>query len=109
MNEPIKIDILGQEWTIKEDEMLFNKDGQTDNSIKEIKLCNSLNNEPRENDLEDRNAYKRLVLRHEILHALCDECGLDADYGINTECNINWIAKLYPRMKALFKELEIED
>lgn len=105
-----KINILGEEWTIRTDKELEDKDGETDHTIREIKICKTLYREPKGNDCKGRNTkYANEVARHELLHAIMHELGKWYNYGIHTEENVNLLAITYPKMKAIFKELGVEE
>ena len=67
----MKVEILGQEYEIcmdvseLEDTILADCDGYTDRSTKRIIIAR----EPPECELKDFNAYKKVVIRHELIHA----------------------------------------
>ena len=109
-----KINILGTEYTIKyykedEHELLNGKyrDGCTDNSTKEIIICEK---KP-DCELQDYESWKKVVLRHEIIHAFLFESGLDSSsfnfsgsWAINEEM-VDWIAIQFPKIQKVFAEL----
>lgn len=53
---------------------------------------------------EERQARYKEVLRHESIHALFTESGLDA-YS-DDEILVDWIASQFPKMVKLFNELD---
>jgi hypothetical protein len=105
--DEITINVLGTDYTIKE-ENLSNNDGQCDESIKTITLDSGLNREPSEFDKKNLKSYKRKVLRHEIIHAIMEECGMSAHDDLANERFVDWVAIMYPKIKAIFEKLNIE-
>lgn len=108
-----KINILGTEYTIRycreeEHELLNGKyrAGCTDNSVKEIIICEK---KP-DCELQDYEACKKIVLRHEIIHAFLFESGLDSSsfltgaWAVNEEM-VDWIAIQFPKIQKVFVEL----
>lgn len=72
----MKVSILGTEYVIeyrssKEDKILEDSDGYTDLYSKLIVVVNDENG-----NIKDYNAYRKKVLRHEIVHAFLYESGL---------------------------------
>lgn len=48
------------------------------------------------------------VLRHELTHAFLAESGLaDSSEWATNEEMVDWIARMFPRMEKIFKELKI--
>lgn len=72
-----KINILGTDYIIKEENLLDGIDGQADKITKTIRLDLSLNSRNNERDVERKDLYKNQVLRHEVIHAIMYESGLD--------------------------------
>lgn len=97
MNER-KIDILGVEYTIKEqsadeNETLRNCDGYCDWTTKEIVVEREMTG-----TLGDMESYICKVLRHEIVHAFLFESGLAESSGeaaawATNETMVDWIAR----------------
>jgi hypothetical protein len=59
------------------------------------------------NQLEDMEAYKKKVIRHEVIHAFFFESGLgDSSYGKNEEL-VDWIAMQFPKIAEVFEELGV--
>ena len=54
-------------------------------------------------DIADKKAYFREVVRHECLHAMFAESG--AEKWENDEDLVTWISKMYPKINALFADL----
>ncbi len=72
----MKVSILGTEYAVeyrssKEDKILEDSDGYTDLYSKLIVVVNDENG-----NIKDYNAYRKKVLRHEIVHAFLYESGL---------------------------------
>lgn len=72
----MKVSILGTEYAIeyrssKEDKILEDSDGYTDLYSKLIVVVNDENG-----NIKDYNAYRKKVLRHEIVHSFLYESGL---------------------------------
>ena len=59
---------------------------------------------------ENLEAYKRKVLRHEVIHAFFSESGLrnNSDYAENEEL-VDWIAIQFPKIAKVFEELDIRE
>lgn len=106
-----KVNILGTEYTVetrdsKSDQILIDKDGYTDFSLKLIVIEDiSKENGYQWGDLE---AFRQKVLRHELVHAFMYESGLDcnSEWG-RDETLIDWIAIQLPKISEVFKELNI--
>lgn len=110
------VNILGTEWEIitckeEESELLNGKyrDGCTDNSTRQIFIC-----EKKQNcELQDYEMWKKLSLRHEIFHAFLFESGLDSSsfnmtgaWAANEEM-VDWFAIQSPKIFKVFQELDI--
>jgi len=106
------INILGTDYEIKEncniDEYTALQDNEayTDFTTKEI-IIGEYGEEY--NSVKNLEYHIKKVKRHEILHALLYESGLDCntDWATNEEI-VDWIAMQYPKMKQIFKKLDIE-
>ena len=93
-----KINILGSEWTIKEqseteNEFLKNCDGYCDWTTKEIVIEREING-----TLSDMQQYIKKVTRHEIIHAfLCEsglqECSGESEAWATNEEMVDWFAR----------------
>ena len=57
---------------------------------------------------ENLEAYKKKVLRHEIIHAFFAESGLrsNSDYAENEEL-VDWVAIQFPKISKVFQTLDI--
>lgn len=95
-----KVCILGDKWIIhvtkeEDDPKLKEMDGYTDWTTKRIVVCDVERDLSSVSDLE---AYKRKVLRHEIVHAFLlesglDECSADVSGWARNEEMIDWFAR----------------
>lgn len=104
------VNILGTEYEIvidAPDEMLPpNSDGAMDHSIKRIAVAKF---EADERSIKDLDAYRKKVMRHEIIHAFFYESGIWVNSG-STECwgmdetITDWIAIQFPKMLKAFEE-----
>ena len=105
----ITVDILGVEYTIKEsnkveDVNLENCDGYCDHSTKTI-VIDTFQDSP--NSLKDLETYRKLVIRHEMVHAFLFESGLGGCSWAKDEEIVDWIAAQFPKMLNTFKELNV--
>lgn len=112
----IKVNILGTEWKIvfckeEESELLKDKcrDGCTDDSTRTIWICEKKD----DCELQDYESWKKVILRHEILHAFLFESGLDASsiatYGAwaTNEEMVDWFAIQSPKIFAVYQNIGI--
>lgn len=109
-----KCNILGTEYTIehlkRENDKMFKSgeaDGYCDSSSKRIVL----REEDECDNLDDYSVYMKKLTRHELIHAFMFESGLGSnfqhiDFG-HEETMVDWIAYQFPKMLAVFTELEI--
>jgi len=72
------VNVLGAEWTVtvcpqSDDPKLAEMDGYTDWTTRMVVVCDV---EPETDSVNDIEAYKKKVLRHEIIHAFLFEAGL---------------------------------
>lgn len=108
----MRINILGSKWKIKEktdeeDPILETADGYCDHSIKTIVLREM---HPDKDSLKDLGAYRKKVLRHEIVHAFLHESGLAenahtpySSWAKNEEM-VDWIALQGPKLHKAWKD-----
>lgn len=105
-----EIKILGTNYRIffdvPEDEMAENCDGQFDYSTKTIKVIKMKTDR---NSVENIDAYKRKVLRHEIIHAFMFESGMWNNSGESEawgldETIVDWFAIQSPKIYKAFEE-----
>ena len=99
------INILGETYTILEDDMIIkdNLDGLAgayDKTIRVRPLEELLSDTP---DLNAKKAYRRELSRHEILHCIFRECGMER--WQNDEELVTWISIMFPKMNEIFSEV----
>lgn len=106
----MKVNILGMEYEIQRlpADKLEGKAGETDFYTKEIKLSD-LSDIPVDIATVNIEAFKRDVLRHEIIHAFLFESGLDMQSGetdswAQNETMVDWIALQFPKMLKAFQD-----
>lgn len=111
------VQILGSTWTIVEGTVeefpaLEEADGYTDSSARLVvldDLASAKNDKFCKSNLVE---HKNRVLRHEIIHAFLDECGLNdnsnavAAWATNEEM-VEWFATQLPKIIAVCAELDI--
>lgn len=113
MKKLTKVSVLGTDYTIYVDVTPMDKsfiqenDGVCDSTTKEIFISDLNDGDPM--NMNDMEVYERKIIRHEVIHAILFESGLDinSDWGRNEEI-IDWIAIQYPKLSKIFKELEVE-
>lgn len=95
----MKINILGAEYTIselseKDNVLLKDCDGFCDWTSKEIVVERDMHG-----NLSNMEAYKRKVIRHEIVHAFLLESGLAAcSTWAGEEEMVDWVARQGPAL-----------
>lgn len=105
----IKVNVLGEEYTIKmnvkkeDDENLTDNDGYIDYQTKEIVVEEMP--EPSLGLTKDVKSYEKHVVRHELFHAYLYESGF-TDYA-NDEQLIEWLAVQFHKIRKTFEELEV--
>lgn len=107
-----KINILGIEYKIIYEE-LEKKDGlygKCDETVKEITLDTKIKTGENLTGCKDISKFNDKTIRHEIIHAIMYESGLD-NFGnqIHKEEVVEWFAMQYPKMQKIFKKLNIEE
>ena len=107
-----RVNILGTEYEIvidAPDEMLPpDSDGAMDHSIKRIVVAKFV---PDERSIKDLEAYRKKVLRHEIIHAFLYESGIWNNSGSceawgTDETITDWIAIQSPKLFKAFEEAD---
>lgn len=106
----MKVNILGTEYEVvtqtdSENPKLKQADGLCEVYSHKIVIREIENTSDSYENLE---AYKRKVLRHEVIHAFFAESGLrsNSDYAEIEEL-VDWIAIQSPKMLKVFEELNI--
>lgn len=105
-----KVNVLGTEYTVVEstvdkDASLEGRDGYCDTSIKKCVIDEMQDNDP----FAKKNlpAYKKSVIRHELIHAFLYESGLDCcSYWTQEEEFVDWVALQFPKLLQAFKEAD---
>lgn len=101
--------VLGTPYTIEDsnemdDANLEFNDGYCDPSTKKIVIKTF---EHSTDSMEDLNAYRKKVVRHELIHAFLYESGLHADsWAINEEL-VDWVALQFPKLQKAFEQCEV--
>lgn len=108
-----KVNVLGVEYTIytnvSEQEKPFMKenDGVTDFTTKEIFVSILDDGDPM--NMQNMQVYENRTIRHEIVHAVLFESGLDHNtkWARNEEI-VDWIAIQAPKLFNIFEKLEVK-
>ena len=113
MNE---LTILGSKWRVlrlpqSEDPILQDVDGYCDWSVRKIVVCWSGPADSDTNCMEDLDAYRKKVLRHEIVHAFLKESGLmenslESTAWAQNEEMVDWFAAMGERIYEAWKEAD---
>ena len=118
MNEgSFKITVLGQEYTVEEhhedSDPKFNEcNGYFEPYSKKIVINSDLIANTNKDPMGAENMEIRVkhIYRHEILHAFFEESGISYRYSTEDEdFLVDWISTMYPKMKKIFEELDIEE
>lgn len=101
--------ILGTEYqvNIKErqtDPKLDTRDGYTDLSVKKIVVAD-VEKEKDDNSSEDVSFYRKEVIRHETIHALFYESGMN-DWA-SDELLVEYLAIQIPKIIKVWKDLNV--
>jgi hypothetical protein len=109
--EDCRINVLGTIYEIKfknviADSYLKNCDGYCDYTLHQIIISKD-----NVNELGDFESNQKRALRHEIVHAMLAESGLQANFchaGIgHDETMVDWIAIQFPKLMDIFTQLNI--
>ncbi len=65
---------------------------------------------PTDDTIDNLDAYKRKVLRHELIHAFLEESGLsyNSEWANNEEM-VDWMAIQFSKIQKVFEELKITE
>ena len=105
----MKVNVLGEKYNIIESNaaeditLASDSDGYCDHTTKQIVIDTF---KPSDNSLGDLGAYKKQVIRHELVHAFLFESGLGANSWGNNEEIVDWIARMFPKMLDTFQEAD---
>ncbi len=102
------VDVLGVPYAIIEgdrnkDASLERSDGYCDHTIKACVIDPLL---PTSDSVADLEAYKKHIIRHELVHAFLFESGLGSDCWAGNEEIVDWIAYQFPKMLQAFDEAD---
>lgn len=111
------ISIMGELWHIKEgteEEFpgLIGVDGYTDSSVRTIVIEATITECDDPQAKANLEEYKKVVIRHEIIHAFLYESGLEGNtnksknWSQNEEM-VDWIAIQFPKILKVFKSLNV--
>lgn len=111
------ISIMGELWHIKEgteEEFpgLIGVDGYTDSSVRTIVIEATITECDDPQAKVNLEEYKKVVIRHEIIHAFLYESGLEGNtnksknWSQNEEM-VDWIAIQFPKILKVFKSLNV--
>lgn len=111
VKETETVNVLGKEWDIfyinkDEDPLLDYNLGYEDHTVRRIVI----RADPIDENVRDQEYLRKEIVRHEIIHAFLDECGL-ADSTYNTwavnEEMIDWVARVGPRIFQAWADLDV--
>lgn len=108
MNNGKIINVLGTPYRVdmvpeSEGPKLKDMDGYMDPSIKRIVVAD-VNQRPADNEsVHNPEWFQKNIVRHELIHAFITESGLEDAYW-HTEDMVRWLAYMFPRLLAAFKE-----
>lgn len=111
------INVLGQPYVLRlntpdKDPKLVKWNGYHEPYSKRITVDSTIVEENKKDDTSAENieAYVRHIYRHEILHAFFCESGITYKFESEDEdFLVDWIARMYPKMKKIFAELGVEE
>ena len=115
--QDFKANILGSEWSVvfgteKEYPNLSEMDGYADFSTHQIVIDTMEKADGQIGSKGDMTAYKKQVIRHEIIHAFLYESGLEAcsttsdNWALNEEM-VDWFSIQSPKIFKLFYEWKL--
>ena len=115
--QDFKVNVLGSEWSVmfgteKEYPNLSEMDGYADFSTHQIVIDTMEKADGQIGSKGDMTAYKKQVIRHEIIHAFLYESGLEAcsitsdNWAVNEEM-VDWFAIQSPKIFKLFYEWKL--
>lgn len=108
MNNGKIINVLGTPYRVdmvpeSEDPKLKDMDGYMDPSIKRIVVAD-VNQRPADNEsVHNPEWFQKNIVRHELIHAFITESGLEDAFWHNEDM-VRWLAYMFPRLMAAFKE-----
>lgn len=99
------LEILGTNYElIVNDESLMeiNADGVCRPYEKVIRIAPVIDMLDDDSSTKEKRLRNNEVLRHEIIHAFFNECGLSEYY--ENETLVNWLAVQFPKLMKIFRE-----
>lgn len=110
--EQMKVNILGTEYTIEyhsteEDSFLKECDGYCDYTSKRIVIKSN-----NDNEVGNFEWLQKKSLRHEIIHSMLAESGLQSNFQHcsefgHDETMIDFVAIQFPKLLTIYKQLDI--
>ena len=99
--------ILGTEYQVnvkqrQTDPKLGTRDGYTDLSVKKIVVAD-VEKEKDDDSVEDLSYYRKKVIRHETIHALFYESGMN-DWSMDEQL-VDYLAMQIPKIYKVWKDL----
>lgn len=106
----LNVSVLGSNYDVyldvnpEDDPILKDCDGYTDKTVRRIVVVDKA----KDSDLEDWTAYRKKVLRHEIIHAFLIESGIsscvkwDVQGEEHPEAMVDWIAVQFEKIHKAF-------
>lgn len=110
----MRIEVLGTEYTIRESNRaeephLLDAQAFCDTYKKEI-VVNDMKVDAEFPDcVKDIDSFRKECIRHELIHAILYESGLDQNSWGGNEEIVDWIAIQFPKMARIFLEAECAD
>lgn len=115
--QDFKANVLGSELSVvfgteKKYQNLSEMDGYADFSTHQIVIDTMEKSDGQIGSKGDMTAYKKQVIRHEIIHAFLYESGLEAcsttsdNWALNEEM-VDWFAIQSPKIFKVFNELKL--
>lgn len=106
------VNVLGTEYEIKSNEDIYKTLMESQNTGECDMYAKVISISPQEYIINDsredvRKSVYNICMRHEILHALFHEAGVDK-YSAD-ETLVDFIAMQFPKMKELFEEVGCDD
>lgn len=105
------VNILGTEYEIEyhstdDDSFLKSSDGYSDYTLKKIVIKSNNNNE-----VGDFKWLQKKTLRHEIIHAMLAESGLQSNFQHceefgHDETTVDWFAIQFPKILEAYKVVD---
>lgn len=102
------INVLGTLYRVdmvpeSEDPKLEDMDGYMDPSIKRIVVADVKQRPADKESVHNMEWFQKNIVRHELIHAFITESGLEDAFWHNEDM-VRWLAYMFPRLLAAFKE-----